>query len=269
MKKQNLFLSLIVIGLIGVFGACAPLQATPTASLAGTSWLLLSYVNDAGEVKNVEPSSTVTAAFQNGAIMGNATCNQLSGTYTEAGNKLTLGPLAMTEMACLSDALMLQESQIIKRLSESATYEIANNQLLIKNAAGQTMLTYAVRKQTSLTETVWVATAINSGQNAVVSLIPGTEITATFGANNQITGLSGCNQYNASYQVTNRELRVGPVASTRKACAAPEGVMEQEIAYLNAIAKTATFSIDGSNLKLMDNSNATLVEFVAQNKTVN
>ena len=64
--------------------------------------------------------------------------------------------------------------------------------------------------------------------------VPGTTITAMFQGGN-LTGSAGCNNYNATYEKTGDQLKLGPIAATEKACAEPAGVMEQETAYLSKL----------------------------------
>jgi heat shock protein HslJ len=72
---------------------------------------------------------------------------------------------------------------------------------------------------------------------AEAPVIPGTEITALF-SDTEISGNSGCNSYLAPLVPANDFFNVGPIASTRQFCAEPEGIMEQEVAFLAALAAT-------------------------------
>ena len=58
----------------------------------------------------------------------------------------------------------------------------------------------------------------------------------------KLTGNAGCSDYNAEYAETATQLKVGPVAVTKKMCAAPEGVMEQENAYLKTLAEVGAIN---------------------------
>jgi heat shock protein HslJ len=50
------------------------------------------------------------------------------------------------------------------------------------------------------------------------------------------------------------------IASTRKSCSTPAGVMTQEAAYLAALQSAATYTTDGSRLELHTKSGATAVD---------
>lgn len=64
-----------------------------------------------------------------------------------------------------------------------------------------------------------------------------------------VAGNASCNQYFGSYEIDGSSLTFGPLASTEMFCGEP-GVMEQEAAYLAALASVDTWSMDGETLTL-------------------
>ncbi len=74
----------------------------------------------------------------------------------------------------------------------------------------------------------------------------------------RLTGSGGCNQLMGSYTVHDDHLSFGRTASTMMAC--PQG-MEQERAFLDALAATARWRIDGQRMRLLNGSDETLAEF--------
>jgi heat shock protein HslJ len=94
----------------------------------------------------------------------------------------------------------------------------------------------------------WNLAAINGEP-----LIPGTAITASFG-NGRVSGSTGCNQYFASYSTSGLSLKIGEVGSTRMYCSYPEGITEQETLFFRLLSTTSSWSKDGGNLVLRDNS---------------
>ena len=75
-----------------------------------------------------------------------------------------------------------------------------------------------------------------------------TLLSATFTKAN-VSGFAGCNDNNATYTGTPPKISFGPVASMRKACSSPSGVMEQESAYLAALATVASYEMQGTTLE--------------------
>jgi heat shock protein HslJ len=102
---------------------------------------------------------------------------------------------------------------------------------------------------------------INNGRGGVASLVEGTVVTAEFGADGRVAGSGGCNQFSGGYTLEGDGLAIGPVASTRKACLEPEGVGEQEAAYLAALARVTTWSFREERLQLRAADGALQVEF--------
>ena len=90
----------------------------------------------------------------------------------------------------------------------------------------------------------------------MVSTIIGTEITAIFDEAGTLSGSAGCNGYSASYTADGEKITVGPAASTRKFCAEPEGIMDQESQYLMALENAAVYTIDGRSLEIRDANGA-------------
>jgi heat shock protein HslJ len=95
----------------------------------------------------------------------------------------------------------------------------------------------------------WEASAIPNGVT-FGSPLPGTRITARFADDGSVSGSTACNVYRGSYSVDGEAIAIGPPASTRKACLSPEGVMEQEAAYLAALPTAVRYRLEGNSLDL-------------------
>jgi heat shock protein HslJ len=219
--------------------------------LEGTLWKLDGYLNSQGEWVSVLPGTEVTAKFDAGQVGGSAGCNGYFGPYERSGNSLTFGVIGVTEMYCAPEALMTQESEYLAALDSAASYQIADRRLEIANADGETALTFSVLEPAPLTGTTWQLNGYNDGQGGFVSVLSGTEITAVFD-DGQVAGSAGCNDYTALYAVEGNAITFGPAATTRKMCSEPEGIMEQESAYLAALESVTTFQIEGDELTLMN-----------------
>ena len=102
----------------------------------------------------------------------------------------------------------------------------------------------------SLENTAWEVISYNNGKGGVVSVIIGSEISAEFGEDGQLTGSAGCNNYNASYEVDGENIKIGPAAAMRKFCPEPEGVMEQEAEYLAALETAARYEIENDRMDM-------------------
>jgi heat shock protein HslJ len=83
--------------------------------------------------------------------------------------------------------------------------------------------------------------------------------TLRFAAAGLIDGLTGCNRFMGPVTIDGQAIHIGPLGSTRRACAAP--LMDQERRYLVALASAAGFRLDGSQLLLLDANQQTLVRY--------
>lgn len=240
--------------------ACA--SAEDGASLEGTIWELVSYQNRDGETVEAVPGSGARAEFDGQQISGDSGCNRFSGSYTVDGNSISIGPLASTLMAC-PDPLMEQEFGFTSGLQSASTYEISGDQLELANAEGETVVTFVATEGLSLTGRTWIATGVNNGREAVVSIVIGNEITAIFGEDGSLSGSAGCNAYGGTYEVDAQNMLIGPLAVTERFCAEPEGTMEQEAEYLAALSTVATWNIDGQILDLRTSEGSRAVAYTA------
>jgi len=113
--------------------------------LAGTSWLA-SYVNT-GSSEGVVSSSSIQAAQQtlffdnDGKINGNAGCNDYFANYEVNGDGLSFSAVGSTKMFC-GESLMAEETAFLEVLEKAATYKIFGNSLEIRDATGNTLVTF-------------------------------------------------------------------------------------------------------------------------------
>ena len=80
-----------------------------------------------------------------------------------------------------------------------------------------------------------------------------------FADDGSLTGSAGCNNYTTSYTADTGDIQIEPAASTRKLCPEPEGVIEQESAFLAALDAGETYGFNGPTMNLLDGEGTTLV----------
>ena len=220
--------------------AATETPSAQTSNLEGQTWKLDWYLDSQGKQTKVLAGTEITAEFKDGNLAGNAGCNNYFGTYQVDGNMLKVSGIGSTMMACLETGVMEQEQAYLAALGQSATFQAQADSLQIADASGKTILAYSVLQPLPLTGTLWELTAYNNGKQAVVSLLTGTKITALFAADNSLTGSAGCNTYTASYKVNGSQIQIGSAASTMMFCSQPDGIMDQETAYLKALESANT-----------------------------
>jgi heat shock protein HslJ len=89
-------------------------------------------------------------------------------------------------------------------------------------------------------------------------LLPGTQITVGF-ADGRATGFAGCNAYGGPYAENNGALSISMLDVTAQACLEPQGVMDQEDAYVTALREAAVYQVTGDQLELEDGSGGRLL----------
>lgn len=102
---------------------------------------------------------------------------------------------------------------------------------------------------------LWLLTQINGQQP-----VPGSVVYAIF-QDGQVSGSGGCNNYHASYQSDDQNLTISPLAMTRKACAEPAGVMEQEATFGQLMSSAATYSTANGMLTIFDANGSPMLIF--------
>ncbi len=128
-----------VVALAGILilslTACGVGDSAPDDPLNGTSWELMAY-----RKTRPIPGTTITATFEGGQVSGSAGCNSYSGSYQVNGNTITVGPTAITEMACMEpEGVMEQEMTFIEFLTSAQTFRFADEQLQLFRADGEAL----------------------------------------------------------------------------------------------------------------------------------
>jgi heat shock protein HslJ len=117
----------------------------------------------------------------------------------------------------------------------------------------------------SLDGSSWSLMSYKDNAGETVNALSRSTTTALFQAN-QVTGIAGCNNFNASYQTTRNKLSFGPVATTRKVCNTPLGIMQQENAFLAALDSTVSYKLSRNALEMIDSRGNTLLTFRRTNE---
>jgi heat shock protein HslJ len=233
------------------------------APLVGTSWSLTSYNNGKQALVSVLNGTVISANFsQDGNLSGSAGCNNYTATYELNGDQMSIGPAAATRKFCGETGVMEQEAAYLAALDKVASYQIEGEILTLFDASGTRYLIYTASKPVDLSSNDWNLIGYNNGKEAFVSVILDTAITASFGTDGKLSGQSGCNTYKADYTVDGEKISIGPAMTTRMFCAG-EGVMEQEMAYLQALERAATYKIEGETLTLFDAEGLRLAQYQA------
>jgi heat shock protein HslJ len=117
--------------------------------------------------------------------------------------------------------------------------------------------------QNPLAGTRWLVASMYEPGN-IIMVLPGTRLTVAFGACGGMIGSAGCNIYSGSYLVDGTQLTVTAPVATSWICAEPEGIMEQEAAFLSALELADSFVLADTELQIVDAASDPLLELEAQ-----
>lgn len=219
-------------------------QAPDLPNLDGTAWVLSSLPG-----RTLVAGSEATLRFEAGRASGTDGCNRYATSYAAGGGKLKFDPAAAGTMMACAPAVMEQAQAFTSSLGTTGSYRVESGQLQLLGPNGAVVASFAPQSL-ALDGTSWRVIGYNNGRQAVVSVLSGTELSMAFAADGRVSGSAGCNNYTGSYTASGSSLTFGPAATTRRMCAQPEGVMEQEQGFLNALATVATIRQDGGRAEL-------------------
>ena len=237
-------------------GVSAATGATGSSSFpTGVNWRLFSYTDGKGGMANVIGEQPVTALFRtDGTVTGSSGCNQYTAGYTTSGSSITITPGISTLMAC-APAVMDQESLYFSLMAAATTYSVNGDTMLLFDSSGKAILAYKRPLDIPVTLPAqapvvgpWDLLTYYNGNNAMVSVLSGSNITAIFTPDGRINGSSGCNGYSAFYSLNGQTLGISQVKSTKMACG-PE-IMQQENQYLALLEKVNTYEMNGDQMVL-------------------
>ena len=112
----------------------------------------------------------------------------------------------------------------------------------------------------SLDATSWRLETYVDDTGTMANVLPDSVVTLDFQAE-QVSGNASCNNYNGSYQTSGKEIKFGPLATTRKICPEPQGIMDQEYAYLAALDAAAEYNLKGNTLEIEDDQGEVILVF--------
>jgi heat shock protein HslJ len=212
--------------------------ADQPATVEGVPWVLASGAGfEAG-------GAAPTATFADGRVTGTTGCNRYSGTYTLDGGRLAIEPGPTTRKACAPPADAVEQAYLAA-LGRVSGWRVDDGDLVLLADGAP-----ALRFRAASPAGSWTVTSLAT-PDAVTSPIPGTELTATFAEDGTLSGSAGCNTYTATYTATGGDIAISPPAATQKLCPEPEGVSEQETAYLTALPQAARFGMGEHGLELL------------------
>jgi heat shock protein HslJ len=84
------------------------------------------------------------------------------------------------------------------------------------------------------------------------AIVPGTKISVAFITGGNVSGNSGCNDYNALWTSNGTKMSIANISTTMKVCSYPTGINAQEVQYLSILGGVTKWSVSGDMLTLSD-----------------
>jgi heat shock protein HslJ len=221
--------------------AAAALVAAPPSPLEGTAWVLAELPHQRLEGR------AATLRFAAGRVLGFDGCSSFRESYAALGAGLQIDEPVSTLMACPPERLQQVEG-FRAALGRAAGYRSDGVVLLLLDNDGNWLARLSAQPE-ALAGTSWQAAAIETGRQAVASVVAGSSVTLEFSDDGQASGSAGCNRYTARYRHEGTTLRFETPAATQKACKRSD-LMAQEESFLKALQTVATARFDDDRLEL-------------------
>jgi heat shock protein HslJ len=248
---KNLWL--VSFGLTGCVDSYMTNETSPPA-LNGTAWRLSSLA----VLENSSAAATTLRFEDKSSLAGFDGCNSYRGSYSVSGSSLHIpGEMTATIAAC-PEPVERQASAFKSALHSTVSFVIDAKRLQLLDANAQVVAVFDAAGL-MLAGTSWDVVGYNNGKQAVISVLRNSHINVQFGRDGQVAGNAGCNRYFASYQETDGHIVIGQPAATRRFCAEPAAIMQQEQDYLTALQSGKRFQLDGDRLTLRTQEGAIAV----------
>lgn len=236
--KYITFISIAILAM----SSCSSSKNIPKSQLAD-KWVLKTMNNRNASQIFTDKIPFVIFNVTLEQISGNGGCNTFSGKYTYNGGTFHAPNLAATQMACMGNN---EEPTFFKLLSQSSKISIMNGDLVFSQN-DQPVLVFSRAKPLSSTDLlgIWKLQTINgkSVDLNYMQTIPTLEFNF---AENRINGTTGCNNYNAPFNLSKNVLDVKPFVMTRMAC----NDMDKETEFVNTLNGQIDIDIEGTSLVL-------------------
>lgn len=115
-------------------------KSAKMTSLKNTKWELYAFEDGKPITYPDEKKATLEFDESGVKISGFAGCNRFFGSATVEGEAISFGPLGATKMMCAEPAMGI-EDKFLSLVDKTSSFEVKENQLLLKSTEG-VILTY-------------------------------------------------------------------------------------------------------------------------------
>lgn len=205
-------------------------------------------VSEGGKPYPLSEKTRVRLTFTgDGRLIADAGCNSMQGSVKLGGGTIEVSELGSTGIGCPGN-LHEQDTWLSRFLSSKPAWKLDGTTLVVSSSS--TEVTLADRKVAEpdlpLQGTKWTVDTLVDGEVASTTPNAGTAWLVFDKETVQVS--AGCNSGSGTYQVSGDILRIGDVATTRKAC--EPDLMTLETAVLGTLQGEVTYKIEANALTL-------------------
>lgn len=248
MKLTKLFFFIFITTSLMAFQGCKTTQnkGTSNSALEG-KWILKSLNGESASSIFTHKTPTLNFDFGKQSVFGNGGCNSYGGNFTLTKNKLTVSNVISTMMACIGGE---KEGEYFQTLSKTSEVSVNGQELTLKQD-GKAVLVFEKAKPITAADLSgkWTLDVLEGATANVYfkDVIP----LINFDIEKmRISGNSGCNNYNAPFEVKDGKIEIGMMALTRRACL---NGMDGEKKYTQLLPGTSDLEIEKDRLILKRN----------------
>lgn len=254
--KKSIFSVLAVITIL--FAGCAGAKKTTGnqnpdfAEITGNKWRLIELNGKKvpEKLNGKEPFLVFMAEESRYSASGG--CNTMAGEYVIAGtNQISFKPGMSTMMACED---METDKLLAEVFQTTNNYSLADGILSLNVGRRMPLAKFQkVNAEVSL-EGTWELDYIANSSKPFNELYPDQKPTLIFDAGStKVSGNAGCNTFNSSVTVNGKNIKFGPLATTRMACPG-----EGEPLFIQSLQKVNVQSVNDNTLTLIVGDIATM-----------
>jgi heat shock protein HslJ len=198
----------LAVALTACGGAIGPGSESDTDASFDGEWRFVDGSTADGPIA-VPQDGDVTLTIDGASVGGRSHCNSYNGTASIDGDSIEVDGVAVTEMACLDEALMEAEAAYLDAFLGSTDISLDDDRLLLRGDASELAYERLEPEEPAAFEgTTWLLDGLvrGTGDDASVSSIPepadeeGRRGSLTFDGE-QLGGFDLCNTFGGSYEL--------------------------------------------------------------------
>jgi heat shock protein HslJ len=250
--------SAVAVVLLATSG-CGGDRADTRSETAGMPSILQDLQDDhwvldqAASTPRIHSDQAVTLVFADRAVHGDGPCNAYRADLdidqdSVEDDSISISHLISTQRACDDQRAETAYFAALQAVTK-VDVDHEDGRLVLTGPAG-VRLEFDTFDATDLIVDTWKVVGLATG-DALSTPIASTEPSLTFSEGGDLSVVTGCNRASGSWELDGNEMSIGPLATTKKLCPEPDGVMAQEAAMLKALESVVRAEIAPDRLTLL------------------